>query len=217
MTNFVGSVKLKSTKGANMRKSILLASATALLFSASSIAENIHFPEEIVPLQVGEQIIESSLFSRVDDVELAPGNYQLKLKYTDLYELGYDDHEVVESEPFWVNVTIEAGKDYILEFNRAKNPVAAKVFAESPQVSLKAKGSALAKPLAVISNAQLANAMPVQQVAHAASMSEQPSRAVKPIAPINGKGMPSAAAMLDFWWQQATPAQQQAFLDKVTK
>ncbi|ALS34443.1 hypothetical protein PTRA_a3473 [Pseudoalteromonas translucida KMM 520] len=200
-----------------MRKSILLGSAAALLFSVSSMAENIHFPEEFVPLQVGERIIESSIFSRVDDIELAPGSYKLKLKYTDLYDLGYDDHEVVESEPFWVNVTIEAGKDYILEFNRAKNAVAAKVFAQSPQVSLKAKGSALAAPLSVISNAQLTNAVPVQQVSNATAMATSASEAIKPVAPINGKGMPSAAAMLDFWWQQATPAQQQAFLEKVTK
>ena len=217
MTNFTSSVKLKSNKGENMRKSILLGSAAALLFSVSSMAENIHFPEELVPLQVDERIIESSIFSRVDDIELAPGSYKLKLKYTDLYDLGYDDHEVVESESFWVNVTIEAGKDYILEFNRAKNAVAAKVFAQSPQVSLKAKGSALAAPLSVISNAQITNTVPVQQVSNTTAMATSASEVSKPVAPINGKGMPSAAAMLDFWWQQATPAQQQAFLEKVTK
>ena len=151
MTNFQSSVKLKSNKGVNMRKLICLGSAAALLFSVSSMAENIHFPEEFVPLQVGERIIESGLFSRVDDVELAPGTYQLKLKYTDLYEDDYDTHEVVESEPFWVNVTVEAGNDYALVFNRANNAVAAKVFAESPLVSLKAQGSSLAEPLSVIS------------------------------------------------------------------
>ena len=176
MTNFTSSVKLKSNKGENMRKSILLGSAAALLFSVSSMAENIHFPEEFVPLQVGERVIESSIFSRVDDIELAPGSYKLKLKYTDLYDLGYDDHEVVESEPFWVNVTIEAGKDYILEFNRAKNAVAAKVFAQSPQVSLKAKGSALAAPLSVISNAQLTNTVPVQQVSNTTAMATSAQR-----------------------------------------
>ncbi|TMO20471.1 DUF2057 family protein, partial [Pseudoalteromonas sp. S4741] len=46
---------------------------------------------------------------------------------------------------------------------------------------------------------------------------QKPSRPIKPITPINGKGMPSAANMLYFWWQQATLAERQAFLDKVTK
>ena len=57
MTNFASSVKLKSTKGVIMRKSILLSSVAALLVSASSLAENIHFPEEFVPLQVRKNVI----------------------------------------------------------------------------------------------------------------------------------------------------------------
>jgi uncharacterized protein YccT (UPF0319 family) len=167
MTNFQSSVKLKSTKGVNMRKSVLMSSVAALLFSVSSMAENIHFPEEFVPLQVGERIIESSLFSRVEDLELAPGSYRLKLKYTDLYDEDYDMHEVVESEPFWVDITIEAGTDYTLVFNRAENAVAAKVFAQSPMVSLKAKGSALAAPLSVVANNKLASEAPVRTMREA--------------------------------------------------
>jgi|TARA_B110000240_G_scaffold76683_2_gene87390 hypothetical protein len=216
MTNFQSSVKLKSTKGVNMRKSVLMSSVAALLFSVSSMAENIHFPEEFVPLQVGERIIESSLFSRVEDLELAPGSYRLKLKYTDLYDEDYDMHEVVESEPFWVDITIEAGTDYTLVFNRAENAVAAKVFAQSPMVSLKAKGSALAAPLSVVSNNQLASEATVRTMREAPAGPEKPSRPIKPIAPITGKGMPSAAQMLDFWWQQATVAERKAFLEKVT-
>ena len=161
-------------------------------------------------------MLESSLFSRIDDVELAPGTYQLRLKYTDLYEDDYDTHEVVESEPFWVSVTVEAGKDYTLVFNRAENAVSAKVFAEAPQVSLKAKSSAVAKPLSVISNTQLASNKPVMQNTLPAGPS-RPSQPIKPIAPITGKGMPSAPQMLDFWWQQATTTERKAFLEKVTK
>jgi|TARA_R110000751_G_scaffold81304_1_gene163984 uncharacterized protein YccT (UPF0319 family) len=216
MTNFQSSVKLKSNKGVNMLKPILISSAVALLVSFSANAENIHFPEEIVPLQVGDKMLESSLFSRIDDVELAPGTYQLRLKYTDLYEDDYDTHEVIESEPFWVNVTVEAGKDYTLVFNRAENAVSAKVFAEAPQVSLKAKSSAVAKPLSVISNTQLASNKPAMQNTMPAGPS-RPSQPIKPIAPITGKGMPSAPQMLDFWWQQATATERKAFLEKVTK
>ena len=200
-----------------MRKLMLISSAVALLFSVSSVAENIHFPEEFVPLQVDNRVIESSLFSKVDDLELDPGTYQLKLKYTDLYEEDYDTHEVVESEPFWVNVTVEAGKDYTLVFNRAENAVAAKVFAQSPMVSLKAQGNELAAPLSVVSKSQLAKDMSVNQSRETPAGPQKPSRPIKPIAPINGKGMPSAAEMLDFWWQQASKAERKAFLEKVVK
>ena len=208
-----------------MRKLVLLSSALMLLNSLSSVAETIHFPEEFVPLQVGERLIEQSFFSRVDDVELAPGTYQVKMKYTDLYEQGYDDHQVVESEPFWVELTVESGKDYDLVFNRASNAVAAEVFAESPQVSLKAKGSELAVPLSIVS--YRAASAPVQAVAStpvaATSTSNKPATAVPvtlpaklPSGQAGLKNMPSAAAMLEFWWQQASPEERRAFLQKVS-
>ncbi|WP_348709192.1 DUF2057 domain-containing protein [uncultured Pseudoalteromonas sp.] len=206
-----------------MRKLVLLSSALMLFNSFSSVAETIHFPEEFVPLQVGERLIEQSFFSRVDDVELAPGTYQVKMKYTDLYEQGYDDHQVVESEPFWVELTVESGKDYDLVFNRANNAVAAEVFAEAPQVSLKAKGSELAVPLSIVSYRVAST--PVQAVASApvAATSNKPATA-KPVtlpAKVPGgqaglKNMPKAAAMLEFWWQQASPEERRAFLQKVS-
>lgn len=206
-----------------MRKLVLLSSALMLFNSFSSVAETIHFPEEFVPLQVGERLIEQSFFSRVDDVELAPGTYKVKMKYTDLYEQGYDDHQVVESEPFWVELTVESGKDYDLVFNRANNAVAAEVFAESPQVSLKAMGSELAVPLSIVSYRVAST--PVQAVASApvAATSNKPATA-KPVtlpAKVPGgqaglKNMPNAAAMLEFWWQQASPEERRAFLQKVS-
>jgi len=44
-----------------MRKPMLITAAAGLLISMSVSAGNIHFPEELVPLQVGERVIESSL------------------------------------------------------------------------------------------------------------------------------------------------------------
>lgn len=206
-----------------MRKLLLVSTIVSLGLSATAMAETVYFPEEIVPLQVGDKVIEHSFFSRVDELELAPGTYKFKLKYTDLYEQGYDDHQVVDSEPFWVSVTIEQGEDYDIVFNRADNAVAAKVFAESPQVSLQAKGSSLGIPL---------DSATEQKQSHSSHVVAAPTAQAQPVAvapvavnaPISQpapaptvQGAPSAAAMLDFWWQQASPQQQQAFLDKVIK
>lgn len=197
-----------------MNKSNKIISVLALFVSTFSIAETLYFPEELVPLQVDERKIAGSLFSRVDKIELAPGSYKLKLKYTDLYNLSYDNHKIIESEPFWVSVTVAPDEDYALVFNRANNVVAAKAFASAPQVSLKAKGSTLAKPLNIIAARQVQHAQFNQQAAQSAV---GPQKSSRPTAVFNHKEMPSAAAMLNFWWQQATPAEQQAFLDKVTK
>ena len=199
-----------------MRKLVLLSSALMLFNSFSSVAETIHFPEEFVPLQVGDRLIEQSFFSRVDDVELAPGTYQVKMKYTDLFEQGYDDHQVVESEPFWVEVTVESGKDYDLVFNRASNAVAAEVFAESPQVSLKAKGSELAMPLSIVSYRAASAPAPVVASSKPATAVPVTLPAKVPGGQAGLKNTPSAAAMLEFWWQQASPEERRAFLQKVS-
>ncbi|HEA17664.1 hypothetical protein LCGC14_1844530 [marine sediment metagenome] len=200
-----------------MRKNLLLSSIVALFFSVPSIAETVNFPEEIVPLQVGDKKIEHSFFNRVDEVELTPGVYQFKLKYTDLYEQGYDEHQVIDSEPFWVTMTIAANTDYDVVFNRADNAVAAKVFAEAPQVSLQVKGESLGIPLAIIPEPNLSSGAvsPVATAAPAASTTAIAS-ATTAQAPVSGPA-PNAAAMLDFWWQQASVQEQQAFIDKVTK
>lgn len=203
-----------------MRKNLLLSSIVALFFSVPSIAETVNFPEEIVPLQVGDKKIEHSFFNRVDEVELTPGVYQFKLKYTDLYEQGYDDHQVIDSEPFWVTMTIAANTDYDVVFNRADNAVAAKVFAEAPQVSLQVKGESLGIPLAIIPEPNLSSGVvsPVATAAAAASTTAIAS-ATTAQAPVSrpAPNAPNAAAMLDFWWQQASAQEQQAFIDKVTK
>ncbi|MFU2510769.1 DUF2057 family protein [Pseudoalteromonas sp. ASV78] len=203
-----------------MRKNLLLSSIVALFFSVPSIAETVNFPEEIVPLQVGDKKIEHSFFNRVDEVELTPGVYQFKLKYTDLYEQGYDDHQVIDSEPFWVTMTIAANTDYDVVFNRADNAVAAKVFAEAPQVSLQVKGESLGIPLAIIPEPNLSSGAvsPVATAAAAASTTAIAS-ATTAQAPVSrpASNAPNAAAMLDFWWQQASAQEQQAFIDKVTK
>ncbi|MGO2131041.1 MAG: DUF2057 family protein [Pseudoalteromonas prydzensis] len=201
-----------------MRKNLLLSSIVALFFSVPSIAETVNFPEEIVPLQVGDKKIEHSFFNRVDEVELTPGVYQFKLKYTDLYEQGYDDHQVIDSEPFWVTMTIAANTDYDVVFNRADNAVAAKVFAEAPQVSLQVKGESLGIPLAIIPEPNLSSGA-VSPVATAAASTTAIASATTAQAPVSrpASNAPNAAAMLDFWWQQASAQEQQAFIDKVTK
>lgn len=207
-----------------MRKLLRLTGIAALCFSFNTVAETIHFPEELVPLQVDDRAIEQSFFSRVDDIELAPGTYKLKLKYTDLYEQGYDNHTTVDSEPFWVQVIIAEGIDYEMVFNRADNAIAAKEFAQSPQVSIKPKNSAQAEPLNVL-NSPAVNAAPaIKQVKPAqvatATVAAGKATTLPAKAPSNHvatQKAPSAAAMLDFWWQQASPQERQAFLNKVQK
>lgn len=192
---------------------MLMASLLLLINSTVSMAETISFPEEIIPLQVDNRVLEGSLFSAIEQVELAPGQYQLKLKYSDLYEDGFDSHAVVESKPFWVNVTIEAEKDYTLAFNRANNVVAAKVFAESPNVSLKENASAISTPLTVLADV----GMVLERKSALTVQSKQLNTVTDSPASMGELQAPNASEMLDFWWQQASVEQRNDFIKKVTK
>ncbi|WP_394193907.1 DUF2057 domain-containing protein [Pseudoalteromonas atlantica] len=199
-----------------MYKSVVFSGVVSLLLSSVALAETVSFPEEIIPLQVGEKVIEHSFFSRVDELELNPGTYSLKLKYSDLYEQGYDEHQVIDSEPFWVMATIEQGNDYDIVFNRADNAIAAKVFAESPQISLQAKGASLGLPLQTSMTAPRAQVAPTASTNQPAVASAPVSAPISKPAPAKAQA-PSAAAMLDFWWQQASPEERRRFINKVTK
>lgn len=195
---------------------------STLCFSLSSYAATLSFPEEFYPLQVDDKVVEHSLFSKIRDLSLAPGQYRLKLKYSDLYELGYDEHEVVESLPFWVDLVIPEEGEYRIVFDRAKKVDAARRFAKDPSIRLKSSredvklmtkhsNEAVAQSVIAV-KAPVANMRTIEPV-QTQSVSSEPIRT--PSAPIAAP--PTPAMMLDFWWQQASAEERQAFLQRVQK
>lgn len=191
-----------------MWKKTIMTSLITLALAPQVQAEMVYFPEEIIPLQVDDKEVEQSFFSTVDELELAPGQYRLKLQYSDLYESGFDDHQVVESEPFWVNLEVKAGEDYDVIFERASNAAAAELYAEAPTVRLQARGQKLAAPMASVAPAEAPQAKTVVSA-------KNPDKESLEAAQVVVDNNVSAAAMLDFWWQQASAQERQAFLEKV--
>ncbi|TMP34836.1 DUF2057 domain-containing protein [Pseudoalteromonas rubra] len=179
------------------------------------LAAQLHFPEELLPLQVGQQEIEHSFFNKVRELTLSQGMHQIRVKYTDLYEVGYDDHEVIESKPFWVTVEVSEQGSYHVGFTRADTLKAAKRFAKQPQLWLTAPDGTRS-PVKTLAQQLKIQTVPVPEVAPAVARPVPPvteAVATQAIAPQPAK--PDAAAMLEFWWQQASPAQKAAFLKKV--
>ncbi|MBE0369865.1 DUF2057 family protein [Pseudoalteromonas aurantia] len=201
-----------------------------LLFSTflkDGHAATIQFNEELLPLQVNNDVIEHSLFSKVTELELAPGQYALKLQYSDLYELDYDEHEVVDSDAFWIELNITEQGVYQVTFERAEDVDAAKIFAKNPVVRIVTPHAKtqLAVKLNGLAQSSMIAAMPAQH-SHdkksAASTQPQPkARLTTPSLgsqkPVQGVSHPDAATMLDFWWQQASSGQRAAFLEKIKK
>lgn len=116
--------------------------ALSLLLPSLAYAATVKFSEELIPLQVNENKVEHSLFSSVDEVTVSQGQHKIRVKYKDLYEIDYDEHEVIESEPFWLVVNIENNEAiYQLSMPRADDIDGAKQYIKSPFVTFKEQGA----------------------------------------------------------------------------
>ncbi|MBD1583340.1 DUF2057 domain-containing protein [Pseudoalteromonas sp. S16_S37] len=201
----------------NIRPVILL--LTLLVGGHLGLAHSatVNFSQELYPLQVNEQEIEHSLFNKVTKLTLAPGKYALKLKYSDLYELDYDEHEVVESEPFWVTMLIDQEGDYQLLFKRPVDVAQAEQFAKKPSVAVRQPDNQVVtlvriKPMVMHGGDVVSQQKMVSSAVQATQVLVQPSSSV---AKPKGVSHPDAFSMLEFWWQQANDAQRVAFLEKI--
>ena len=111
------------------------------------------------------------------------GVHKLKIKYSDLFELDYDDHEIVESNPFWVEILVSEGEKYQMVFNKPEDEIEARDFAKSPSVMLE-----------IISTGKLIEATKSSKLAEIVTLIKA-SEVIK---------APKALHMLKYWWQQAS-------------
>ncbi|BBN83147.1 hypothetical protein PA25_31320 [Pseudoalteromonas sp. A25] len=201
----------------NIRAAFLFLAFWSSGYLADAHSATVNFSQELYPLQVNDEAVEHSLFSKVTELTLTPGKYALKLKYSDLYELDYDEHEVVESEPFWVTMTISQQGIYQVLFKRPADVELAKQFAKKPSVKIQG-------PDNQVVSLQHIKQMPVNindgtQHQPVASLAAQPSDTVTPsvsaVRQPKGVSHPDAYSMLEFWWQQANDSQRAAFLEKI--
>ena len=183
------------------------------VFSTSITAATFSVPEEFQLLRLNEKPIEKSWFSNTSQLDLPVGEHLIKLKYLDVFEEEYDQHEVIESPPFWLSITIEQPNQTAkMEFERPQTIAKAKAFAQAQQKQLFLAG----EPLIVYTELPQQNSLIVQPEKRVLPVKSLDAQASQPIGvKPNNASQPSAMQMLEFWWLQATPQEQQAFLNKV--
>ena len=148
--------------------------------------------------------------------ELAPGEHSIVVTYADMYDLTADDFEKVESGPVKMQFRAEAGKTYQLAHEAIADIQAAKAFAKKPE--LKILDAATGEPVRV----DLEYAMPKRLLPTLRFASEEEkvfaSDYQTPAAAPSAEPEPadkadlSALKMLQFSWEQASPAERKAFL-----
>ncbi|TMO53568.1 DUF2057 domain-containing protein [Pseudoalteromonas phenolica] len=185
-------------------------------FNFALQAATLSFPEELIPLSVNGEKVEHSLFSKKLDFDLPIGSHKVQIKYSDLYELDYDEHQTVSSAPFWVEVNITQDGQYRIGFDRAKDADAAEQFAKAPSVYVVAPNTSQQVAVKVKPKAEVAPAVVAATVQTAAApMAITTQVAPKSRKQIEGVTHPSAELMLHYWWQQADDKQREAFLKAV--
>ncbi|MCF2859681.1 DUF2057 domain-containing protein [Pseudoalteromonas sp. SMS1] len=189
-------------------KKISIFGVLVALFSGISVSGEVNFPEELLPLQVNDKEIEHSFFNKVRTLDLPAGTHRIKVKYSDLFELDYDEHEVVDSAPFWVEVTLHA-EDYQVRFEAIDDVEHARRFAKSPTIWFEARQGEAVNATRLKEHAVKPAAL--MKVA----ISTPPVGSMNDVKPAPTAGKPDAMAMLEFWWQQASPAQRAAFLASI--
>ena len=151
---------------------------------------------------------------------LLPGTRTLTLRYHEIWPIGDDDHETVESTEVRLKVEVEAGQAYRIEMERPETRAAATGFAEKPVFTLRKLGAASAssdggaKPL-LSSDKDAAESKSGSAEAVSAAIPE-PKTVPAYSLPVSGPdaSAPEPPAQLDELkrhWKRATEAEKKAF------
>lgn len=94
-------------------------------------------PELIQVLAIDGQERTGNFFgSRATTLELNAGEHVLSVRYSQIFQLGADDHDIIKSKPMAIRFNAEAGQRYALTVSPPKRYEAAKEFAKQPDIRL---------------------------------------------------------------------------------
>jgi uncharacterized protein YccT (UPF0319 family) len=178
------------------------ASAAEPLAQAVSQSAHLQVPELIQIMAIDGQERTGNFFgSRAMTLDLSAGEHVLSVRYSQLFQLGADDHDIIKSKPMAIRFTAEAGKTYQLNVNPPKRYEAAKEFAKQPDIRLVDKTSGTSQQATLIKS--YAEASLVDSIGKAFQSSED-SAAIKATTASN-------VQLLQDIWQRASTEERQAF------
>ena len=127
-----------------MRKALsrlLFSGSLAATISLSVYAEDttvtVDVPEIIQVLSIDGKEQNSTFFgTRQHKQSLPTGEHVLSVRYSQLFNLTADEHDIIKSKPLAIRFIAEAGKSYQLVANAPKRYEAAKEFAKNPDIRL---------------------------------------------------------------------------------
>jgi uncharacterized protein YccT (UPF0319 family) len=181
-----------------------LGATTPTLSSASEVsstsAVQVHTPDTIQILSIDGTEQPGALFgARKMTLKLTPGEHVLSVRYTQLFALGADDHDIVKSPPVAFRFTSQAGQEYRFQITPPKRHDQAVQFAKQPDIKL----------VDVAGGREISGVL-VKSLAQA-SLMDTMSKALQNVQSDAVNGDSERLESLKTLWLNATPEERRAF------
>jgi uncharacterized protein YccT (UPF0319 family) len=183
----------------------LVINSPAICLAAAASSQTIgnkvslEVPELIQILSIdGQEGNSHFLGSRAHVQQLTVGEHVLSVRYTQLFNLTADEHDILKSKPMAIRFTAEAGQTYLLSVTPPKRYDAAKEFAKQPDIRLINKTAGTSQQAIQIKS--YAEASLVDSIGKAFQSSDE-----------SVSKQSDNVQLLQDIWLRATPTERQAF------
>jgi uncharacterized protein len=178
--------------------------ATAVYAADIAADVSLDVPEVIHILSIDGQEQPSSFFGSRAHVKMLPvGEHVLSLRYSQLFDISSEDHDIVKSSPMAIRFVAEAGQQYQLVINPPKRYEAAVKFAKQPDIKLINKNTGVSQEAVAIKS--YSEASLIDTLGKAFNTSDSPT------TPSNAAFSSNNTQLLQDIWLRATPQERQAF------
>lgn len=208
-----------------MARSFKLSSLAALLICSSvsaistqALAATVNIANNLIVSEVNDRKVDKGFLENDYAIELDKGAHALVVRYKDVFEdLDFAEERVVESQEFIVKFTITDENTLKLSTTEIKGLAAADRFVKSPTLQLTdARNKQVEISLAEVSDYKLArqvdkvvSAIAVNKAVSTQSATQQNAEAK--VRHLQNSTQVNALTMLNYWWQNASVEEKQAF------
>jgi len=197
---------------------ILFIFPSSIIYAA---APTLLVTEKFIVISVNGKNFSSSIFESQAKVNLNKGINKIALKYKELFESNDDDddHTVIDSDIFVIQMFIDKDQTYKLRYLRPMDASAARRYAREPIVSIvNQQGKNINVEniyLAAQSRGFVNQATRINTTSQTMINLTSPNKIVNTATANTDSSKPKAGQMLIFWWDQADEKQRKAFLEQI--
>lgn len=225
----------------NHYKTVVYSLVLPVLLTKVALASEINFPDTFKIHQYNGEKVQSSFFNPTNEVKLKGNLHELVVSFEDVFEDEFNDtHTVINSEKFVVKFSYSGSKAIVVSTPKLQSEDDAFSFIRKPQLVLTGDNDTEVPhqsywykeiktqtitdnytqqtPVTVSANQQVTSVTHELRPVLATSVVQvKTSQGAEVQIKSEQDRTPAALDMLKFWWQQASIAERQQFLEHANK